>query len=246
MLYNPTYTKLEDGAYIIVTHKCNRQCPFCIDGYRNSMAPELTPETLGKIIPTLIESGIKRVTVVGGEPFMSPFIEDILSMLHKQFDVVVSTNSDFPEKMKNVSAFVDHWNFSLYGDKEPPFLPRELNGDITLSKLIHAKSLSSKAKLDSYIDKYQSQGYAIKFSTLDYANLWCRKNGSVPFLDSLGPISTVFNDVVYGQWYRGFFIDRKDIHPNYEKQSKPSLKVKPNGDISFTWSEELNEGLYLL
>lgn len=221
----------------MATHQCNRKCHFCSDKYRNTPDNVLHPDTLLYLVPKLLEQGIKRVTVVGGEPFLSPYIEDILKILHQSFDVVVSTNSDYPEKMKKVSEYVDHWNFSLYGDKEPPFLPGELMGDITLSKLIHAKSLSSKPLLDEYIDKYQAQGFALKFSTLSNANLWCEKNKDVPYLDTLGPISTAFNDVVSGHWYKNCFIDRKDIPPKYFKQPKQSLKVKPNGTFDFSWKE---------
>lgn len=235
--YNPTEIRLEKGAYIVATHQCNRKCSFCIDSYRNVNSDGLKPEVLREIIPSLIENDIKRVTVVGGEPLYSPYIEDILKLLHRHFEVVVSTNSDFPEKMKRVSDDVDHWNFSLYGDKEPPFLPGELRGDITLSVLIHGKSLNTNQLLDEYIDKYQALGYALKFSTLSNANPWCKNNSDVPYLDSLGPIETAFNGVVSGQWYKNCFIDRKDIPPKYSKQPKQSIKVKTDGSFSFNWNE---------
>lgn len=239
MSYNPTDIKLEEGAYIVVTHQCNRGCSFCSDAYRNNQKSEfLHPfDVMFVIVPKLLSFGIRRVTIVGGEPFLSPHIELILQMLHPYFEVVVSTNSDFPEKMRAVSKYVDHWNFSMYGDKEPPFLPGELQGDITLSKLIHAKSLSTIELLDDYIAKYQAKGYALKFSTLSMANQWCKENKEVSYLDSLGLITTAFNGVVSGQWYKGCFIDRKDIPPQYFKQPKPSLKVKPNGTFDFSWKE---------
>lgn len=50
MSYNPTNISLEDNAYIVLTHICNRECPFCIDIYRNKSKEFLTLKKLKKFI----------------------------------------------------------------------------------------------------------------------------------------------------------------------------------------------------
>ena len=236
-IYDPTEIKLEEGAYIIPTHRCNRSCPFCADQYRNLKGNDMTLETIQGVIPYLLYYGTKRVTIVGGEPLLSKSIQEIVKLLHQSFKVVLTTNGSCPNIIRQLDPHVDHWNFSMYDDDKPPFLPSQLQGDITLTKLIHQKSLSKREELDCYISKYQELGYALKFSTLANVNQWCSDNRIVDYLDSLSPIETAFNGIVYGQWYRDCFIDRKDISPGYKHQSKSSLKVMPSGRIGHTWEE---------
>ena len=47
--FNPNNILLEENAYIVLTHICNRNCPFCIDVYRNSTKEHLSLEKLKKV-----------------------------------------------------------------------------------------------------------------------------------------------------------------------------------------------------
>ena len=88
MSYNPTNISLEDNAYIILTHLCNRNCPFCIDVYKNTSKEFLTLEKVKKVHEYLKEKDIKRVTLLGGEPFLNPQIKEICLFLAKYYDIV--------------------------------------------------------------------------------------------------------------------------------------------------------------
>ena len=145
--FNPNNILLEENAYIVLTHICNRNCPFCIDVYRNTTKEHLSLEKLKKVHIFLRENNIKRVTLVGGEPLLNPEIEDICLFLSEQhYDIVITTNFDFSKKIIEIDKKVPniHWNFSVYGDKEVDIFPNQLQGDITLSKLISKQSLSTK------------------------------------------------------------------------------------------------------
>lgn len=170
--FNPNNILLEENAYIVLTHLCNRDCPFCIDIYRNKSKDYLSLEKLKEINVTLQKNNIKRVTLVGGEPLLNPEFEEICLFLSKYYDLVITTNFDFYEKIVNIDNKIPniHWNFSLYDDKEINILPEQLQGDITISKLISKNSLKSKDELDEFIEKYQKLGYKIKFSTLSKVN----------------------------------------------------------------------------
>ena len=156
--FNPNNISLEDNAYIVLTHLCNRDCPFCIDIYRNKSKDYLSLEKLKEINVTLQENNIKRVTLVGGEPLLNPEFEEICLFLSKYYDLVITTNFDYYEKIITVDKKIPniHWNFSLYDDKEINILPKDLQGDITISKLISKNSLKNKDELDKFIEKYQT------------------------------------------------------------------------------------------
>ena len=236
---NPNDISLEDNAYIVLTHICNRECPFCIDVYRNKSKKFLTLSKIKNIHKTLQENKIKRVTLVGGEPLLNPEIKEICLFLSKKYDIVITTNFDFPEKILEIDKEVPniHWNFSLYGDKEITILPNQLQGDITISKLIFSDTFVDRKELDDFIDKYQNLGYKIKFSTVSKVN-GKEIDTTVPKYIKELPLSKSFNNTVYGHFYKDCFIDRKDICPDFSKANKKSLKIKPNGNISTSWIED--------
>lgn len=93
-----------------------------------------------------------------------------------------------------------------------------------------------RKELDDFIDKYQNLGYKIKFSTVSKVN-GKEIDTTVPEYIKELPLSKSFNDTVYGHFYKGCFIDRKDICPDFSKANKKSLKIKPNGEISTSWIE---------
>ena len=238
-IFKPNNILLEENAYIVLTHLCNRNCPFCIDIYRNKSKDYLSLEKLKEINIILQKNEIKRVTLVGGEPLLNPEIEEICLFLSKYYDLVITTNFDYYEKIIKIDNKIPniHWNFSLYDDKEINILPKQLQGDITISKLISKTSLENKDKLDDFIEKYQNLGYKIKFSTLSKVKGKDLDTTVPKYIQEL-PLSKSFNNTVYGAFYKDCFIDRKDIIPDFSKANKKSLKVKPNGEISTSWSEE--------
>lgn len=116
-IFNPNNILLEENAYIVLTHLCNRNCPFCIDIYRNKSKDYLSLEKLKEINIILQKNEIKRVTLVGGEPLLNPEIEEICLFLSKYYDLVITTNFDYEDGsiLKKITL---HDCFKVFLDKE--------------------------------------------------------------------------------------------------------------------------------
>ena len=89
-MYNPKNIKLKDAAYAILTHVCDKACPFCLDLYRiyciditNPLVHKVSMslDTLDTIIKELRKTDIKRVTLVGGEATLNPNFVEICKRL---------------------------------------------------------------------------------------------------------------------------------------------------------------------
>ena len=99
-------------ANILLTEVCVRKCPYCfakqyMDNKSDSTA--ITIENLLYIIDFLERSGIKNVSLLGGEPLLHTQIADIIdSLLSKGFVVSVFTSGIMP--LGRFDAFVDSIN----------------------------------------------------------------------------------------------------------------------------------------
>lgn len=84
-----------DSAYFAIGYKCNHRCLFCPREYSDfdEMMPlDLLKANVDKLIN---ESGIKSITVSGGEPTMHPdFLEFMDYLMKKNLFVVLLTNGD--------------------------------------------------------------------------------------------------------------------------------------------------------
>lgn len=244
-MYDPTNIVLEDGCYIILTHLCDRSCKFCSDNYRINIKDVCIKDNKyfldynslkNKIIPELINKGIKRVTLVGGEPTFHPDFVNICKFLNQYFEVVCSTNLSNIDKILKANKYVNHWNFSIYKKNYDFSFTRFINGTITLSKLLYNDDpvIRNKEELDEFIDNYKDN-FSIKFSTLSNANEFCSERLTVSWIDELPGIKhvKVFNGKVSASIYRGIFIGRNDK----ENESGISYKVHLDGTINKTWKE---------
>lgn len=252
-MFNPKDIRLADAAYVILTHVCDKNCPFCSDLYRiYCKDPEhicvkdsaMSYETAEKITEKLIEHGTKRVTLVGGEATLNPEFVKICKLFHSHFDVVCTSSMSRIDRILEANDFVDHWNFSIYSKIIDFNFTEKLKGTVTLSKLLFDGDLVIKGPkdLDNFIDTYGKR-FNLKFSTLRNVNRFCSEREHVSWIKDLHDLKEVmiFNGEVYAYEYRGYFIDRKNVEPLYSKNKLPtSLKVHPNGIIDTTWDEPWN------
>ena len=77
--------------YFRLTSICNSDCEFC---YRDSMG-ETGPDTSSakKILDKIKKFGFKRISLIGGEIFLRPDIEEIIKYASENgFEVYISTN----------------------------------------------------------------------------------------------------------------------------------------------------------
>lgn len=79
-----------------ITERCNLDCAHCYNVWKNDNRPpakELsTAETL-TLLGRLIDQGIERIAISGGEPFLRPDLEEIVSYLHgRKVNVLLLSN----------------------------------------------------------------------------------------------------------------------------------------------------------
>ena len=227
-------TKTSDYMTIVVTHECNRKCPFCIDSYRGR-CEFITLENVKRAITVAKTKKIKDILLVGGEPTLHPDICLIAKMVHEAgFNVVLTTNYTKPDIVKKLDKYVDSFNISYYYQEMLP-MKKDYKADITLSTLIFKGQLDTKKLLDSFIDKYKDE-YILKFSTLTVCNDFTEKRQQVDYLDELEAKRIILFNEIEGQIYRNCIIKRYDKLVN--KNAEQSLKCHVDGTISYSWDRD--------
>ncbi len=102
-----------------ITERCNLRCAHCFVDAEN-IGEEMNYELIKKIlIPELVKSKVKKVTLTGGEPLVHKNIEDIVdALLEQEIRVSICTNGILinEEWVKKISFFdIIHFNVSLDG-----------------------------------------------------------------------------------------------------------------------------------
>lgn len=224
--------KTEDYMSLVVTHECNKKCPFCIDKYRGS-GEFVSLISVKKSLEYGKKMGVKDVLIVGGEPTIHPMIVEICQLAKSYgFRLIMTTNYTKPDVVARLDGIIDCFNISFYNQRELPN-QKDFESDLTLHTLIHGKSLSTKEKLDDFIFEHSGNFNNLKFSTISVCNDWTERNQSVPYLDSLDCEWVVLFNEILGQKYGGIVIKRYDRVIN--KTANQSIKAHVDGEVSFSW-----------
>lgn len=230
-------TTTDDYIFLIVTHECNRNCPFCVD-LKRGRKEYISIENVKKAVDYVLKNKIKTITIVGGEPLIHPEIEQICGIIkNNKIKIVMTTNGDNWELMKDLdnNFLVNSFNLSHYGQD---FRQHKIDyyADITLSKLLFKGGIDTKEKLDNFIDKYKNQFDDIKFSTLTNINEFTKKTKDLPFLDKLSVDKKVtIMGEIEGHYYKNYLIKRFDIPATEKTYSKRSMKMHINGELKREW-----------
>lgn len=89
------------GVFLTLTNKCNLKCKYCYQDSSPSVdtSKELKKQDWIKIIDKLKSMNVKKVSIVGGEPFIFPKFWELLEYLYKkEFKVKIFTNAHFLNK----------------------------------------------------------------------------------------------------------------------------------------------------
>ena len=79
-------------AIFIRLEGCNLRCAYCDTTY-SFINPKFKDETVEEIVAYCIETGIKNVTLTGGEPLIHDDVEALIRELYKNnFNIEVETN----------------------------------------------------------------------------------------------------------------------------------------------------------
>ncbi|MEK7574154.1 MAG: radical SAM protein [Patescibacteria group bacterium] len=233
--------KTTEYASLVVTHECNKSCPFCIDRYRGRRE-YITIPIVESSLKIAKEAGIKDILIVGGEPTLHPNIVKIAKTVKRfGFRVILTTNYSNPDAIRRLDGIVDCFNISFYDQKD---LPRQSSfiSDMTIATLIYKSQLETKEKLDRFIDKYSGIAH-LKFSTLSICNKFTKENQAVGYLDELKARKIVLFDEIEGLIYRDCIIKRYDrpINP----AAYQSIKIHVDGEISHSWDRNFMDDNYI-
>ncbi|MDR1417602.1 MAG: radical SAM protein [Endomicrobium sp.] len=102
-----------------VTNRCNLKCNHCVYSSGEQIMPDITLETVKKLIPSFKKMDVKEVHITGGEPLLNQEIFGIVFELQKNgFLVRIQTNgilitNETAKKLKSNGA--DHILISMDG-----------------------------------------------------------------------------------------------------------------------------------
>lgn len=227
------YTTTFDYCNLILTHSCNKKCPFCVDAYRGE-AGYMSLEVVKKVLADPRLEDVQDVLLIGGEPTLHPEVVTIAQMVKDAGKKpILTTNYTKPTVVRQLDGIVDSFNISYYNQKELP-MQRDFKSDLTLHTLIHSKQLNTKEALDEFIDQHQENGH-LKFSTLTTCNAWTAKHAKVDYLDNLSSTNIVLFGEILGQIYRNAIIKRYDCIVGGGTGGK-AWKISPDGTFRETWT----------
>ena len=90
-------------ANLLLTEACVRHCPYCfakqyMDGVEDHSA--ITKENFVYVIDFLEKSGIKHISLLGGEPLIHPQAAELIEYLkiEREFDICIFTSGIMPSK----------------------------------------------------------------------------------------------------------------------------------------------------
>jgi radical SAM protein with 4Fe4S-binding SPASM domain len=89
--------------YLDITLACSLQCPFCLSAAGGGAKTSLPVTTVEKLAAEIQELGVMYVKIGGGDPFLHPHFETIITLLRSAgCFLTISTNSEIvtPEVVK--------------------------------------------------------------------------------------------------------------------------------------------------
>jgi len=99
-----------------VTRRCNLKCVYCSEAEENPKDPSI--KNLKLMVDKLVDYGLKRICITGGEPLLRDDLEDILRYIkEKGVNVTLSTNGMLLTKKRliKLKPYIDNIRFSLRG-----------------------------------------------------------------------------------------------------------------------------------
>lgn len=233
-----------DHIDIVVTHKCNFNCPFCIDKFSHSSDAEVSLEAISKFL-----DGMKKhakpgteVLLLGGEPTMleTQKLIDIAKCIKDHgFSPIMSTNGSQHDKIVELIPYFDWIQITILTKSDierweqwPNKINIKLSGDahLDMHKYDWFKRLTK-----NYTRRSISMYFTPDFKELcEDEEIWNMFNGQ--------------------SWsrngsYEYTFIDgirvKRCIHGETNIIDEPTVpKLYPNGNYNKTWrNEEMDDYL---
>lgn len=101
-----------------LTQRCNLNCPHCHVQAKNEKQQELTKEEAFRVLQDLKRNGINEIIFSGGEPFVYPYLLDLIHEAHRlDFSIDLCTNGTVhnKEQLKLLSTYLSEISITLDG-----------------------------------------------------------------------------------------------------------------------------------
>lgn len=143
-------------AWIEVTQKCNLYCRHCYENSsKNIVSSDMTIDSFKTAVNALQSLGVKRIQLVGGEPFVHSNIVDMINIAKDTFDFVeIYTNGTLltDELLQLISDRGVALAFSLYADESSvhDFVTcKDGSHELTLCNINKALDMGIRARVAS-------------------------------------------------------------------------------------------------
>ena len=155
---------IEETVHWLITDRCNISCSYCFKPILGSPEDE---ERLDKLANVMIENGVKKVVIGGGEPLLVKGLDSALRIL-KQGEVYVSLHTNgmglSATRIKQLSELVD--DIALPVDSMKEAIQKELRCE---------RFLPVFNNLENLVDKIQAQdigtGYHTVFTAVNHQDI---------------------------------------------------------------------------
>lgn len=146
---------------------CNLSCNYCDTMWANEADCEFEEMTADRIVERVKKSGIKNVTLTGGEPLLQKDADKLLKLFSEEKDirVEIETNGSV-----NLSPFLKYENTSFTMDYKLPESDMEKYMDLENFKILRKKD-TLKFVASSVNDLKKAKDIIEKYDLIDRVNI---------------------------------------------------------------------------
>lgn len=147
-LIRSIFTKRPIFVAVLLTHRCNLKCDFCVFWKRDiDVSKEMKPADHAKVSDLCKKIGTRVVNLAGGEPFIRQDLEEIIGAYQKDHLVIINSNGTLIDKERAKSVWksgLDVINISIdFFDRD---MHDEVRGKGVYDKAMDAIQLLKSAK----------------------------------------------------------------------------------------------------
>jgi sulfatase maturation enzyme AslB (radical SAM superfamily) len=121
-------------ANIFLTNKCNLKCPYCFAKDIMNVQDDMSLENFQQAIQFIKTGDKNRLTLVGGEPTIYPYIDNVLNILLKDNDFNKIDIFSNGIELKKIKKYLKNKKFGVLVNCNSP----NVLGKINYSKLIES------------------------------------------------------------------------------------------------------------
>lgn len=100
-------------ALFIRFRGCNLNCSFCDTTWANSSQAECSYKTIEEICALVNDSGIKNVTLTGGEPLLQTYIDLLLEKILEKTNCFIEIETNGSQSIEKWQSHTERLSFTL-------------------------------------------------------------------------------------------------------------------------------------